>query len=182
MANIRVKCPTCQTDLEIDAEFEGQEVECGNCLQVFVAQSSSSSSRSGSSSRRRSEDFDVDDDRPKKKKKKKKRELDWEDDYDDDDDYYDSPRGGGNNAVGIVSLVLGILSILVAITTVFCCCPFASAPFAIGAVITGVLGINNPDSKAMSIAGLVMGGLSLVFCVVMLFVAGFQVQNANQFR
>ena len=37
MANIRVTCPACKSELEIDAEFEGQEVECGNCLEVFKA-------------------------------------------------------------------------------------------------------------------------------------------------
>ena len=38
MANIRVSCPTCKAELEIDAQYVGQEVECGSCLQVFVAQ------------------------------------------------------------------------------------------------------------------------------------------------
>ena len=36
MPNIRVTCPTCKTELEVDAAHEGQEVECGNCLQVFI--------------------------------------------------------------------------------------------------------------------------------------------------
>jgi predicted Zn finger-like uncharacterized protein len=37
MANIRVTCPACKSELEIDAAFDGQEVECGNCLEVFTA-------------------------------------------------------------------------------------------------------------------------------------------------
>jgi predicted Zn finger-like uncharacterized protein len=37
MANIRVTCPTCESELEIDEVFAGQEVECGSCGHVFVA-------------------------------------------------------------------------------------------------------------------------------------------------
>lgn len=37
MAKIRVRCPACDSDLEIDEAFEGQEVECGSCLNVFSA-------------------------------------------------------------------------------------------------------------------------------------------------
>ncbi len=37
MATIRVTCPTCGKALEVGAEYDGQEVECGECLQVFVA-------------------------------------------------------------------------------------------------------------------------------------------------
>ena len=38
MANIRVTCPACKTTLEIDKKFEGEEIECGNCLEVFKAE------------------------------------------------------------------------------------------------------------------------------------------------
>lgn len=188
MANIRVKCPTCQTDLEIDAEFEGQEVECGNCLQVFVAKSASSSS-SGSrktpgSSRGRRSDDDAEEERPKKKKKKRRRDDDdYDHDYDDDDDYYGPPASsGGSNALGIVSLVLGILSVVIAIATV-CCCPFVAVPFSLGAIITGLIGMGNPESKGMAIGGLITGILSLGICLVILILTGFQMQqNPNQFR
>jgi hypothetical protein len=37
MANIRVNCPACRALLELDAVHAGTEVECGSCLQVFVA-------------------------------------------------------------------------------------------------------------------------------------------------
>jgi hypothetical protein len=37
MANIRVTCPTCESELELDEMFVGQEVECGSCGRVFVA-------------------------------------------------------------------------------------------------------------------------------------------------
>ena len=38
MANVRVKCPTCNAELEIGEEHLGKEVDCGSCLQVFVAE------------------------------------------------------------------------------------------------------------------------------------------------
>ena len=38
MASIRVTCPMCGKLLEVGAEHAGQEVECGECLQVFVAE------------------------------------------------------------------------------------------------------------------------------------------------
>ncbi|MBM3983985.1 MAG: hypothetical protein FJ304_27695, partial [Planctomycetes bacterium] len=37
MAKIRVRCPACDSDLELDESHEGQEVECGSCLHLFVA-------------------------------------------------------------------------------------------------------------------------------------------------
>ena len=38
MATIRVSCPMCGQLVEVDAQYAGQEVECGACLQVFVAE------------------------------------------------------------------------------------------------------------------------------------------------
>src|SRR5688572_10078948 len=107
MANIRVTCPACKTELEIDAEFEGQEVECGNCLEVFKAKppssagspgtgkipgagkgSSSGSSRgrsSGAPKKRRRDDDDDDYEHDRRRR----------DDDDDDFDYAPSSRRRG---------------------------------------------------------------------------------------
>jgi predicted Zn finger-like uncharacterized protein len=98
MANIRVTCPTCQTELEIDEVYVGQEVECGNCLQVFVARRDTAAvpaaaderpaagSRRGSAaerdrpSRRRDDEYEEDD-RPARRSRRR-----------DDDDYeFDRP-------------------------------------------------------------------------------------------
>lgn len=51
MANIRVKCPTCESELELDEAFAGQEVECGSCGHVFIARgrSTGTPARSGES-------------------------------------------------------------------------------------------------------------------------------------
>jgi predicted Zn finger-like uncharacterized protein len=110
MANIRVTCPACKSELEIDQSFDGQEVECGNCLEVFTAKKPGGAGRSGTgkipgagkspagtsgtgSSKSKSAD---------KPARKKRRDEDDDDDYehdrrrrddDDDDDYYDRPRG-----------------------------------------------------------------------------------------
>src|SRR5262245_2821567 len=177
MANIRVKCPTCQTDLEIDAEFESQEVECGNCLQVFVAKSASSSSsgsRAGTSSRRRDRDDDDDDDeeerRPKKRKKKRRR-RDYDDDDDDyDDDYYDSGYrrggGGGSNGLAITSLILGIMSI---IPCALCGC--LGMIVAIAAIITGGIGMSNENGKGLAAGGLITGIIGLLLNIVLTIVS-----------
>jgi len=78
----------------IDKQYEGQEVECGNCFQVFVAQQqaavlASEDERPASGSQRgsrRRDDYDDDDDRERRPSRRRRRR----DDY---DDYYDSPRG-----------------------------------------------------------------------------------------
>ena len=31
MATITVRCPTCECELELGAQYQGQEVECGSC-------------------------------------------------------------------------------------------------------------------------------------------------------
>jgi predicted Zn finger-like uncharacterized protein len=109
MANIRVMCPACKSELEIDEAFGGKEVECGNCLEVFVARvpgaadsgrsgpgkipgAGTGSSGSGRSKpadkpapKRRRDDDDDDDDRDRRRRRR--------DDDDDDDEYYDRPRG-----------------------------------------------------------------------------------------
>src|SRR5262249_24789296 len=150
MSTIRVTCPTCNSELEVDAEFDGQEVECGNCLQVFVAKGpkSSQSSRpsgtggtkipgasTGGSSpkppteeperkpaKRRSRRDDDDDDAEHDRRRR--------DDYDDDEDYYSPPprRSGAGTGLATTSLILGILSIPMA-----CCCGLFSLPLSIGA-------------------------------------------------
>jgi predicted Zn finger-like uncharacterized protein len=58
MANIRVTCPTCKSELEVDEEFDGQEVECGSCGHLFVARGRSATGKppgTGPSDSRRSE-------------------------------------------------------------------------------------------------------------------------------
>lgn len=63
------------------------------------------------------------------------------------------------SSLGIASLILGILSV-----TMF------NILTGIPAIITGVLGLKHPESKGMSIAGIIMGAFSvLIALLVVLF-------------
>ena len=73
---------------------------------------------------------------------------------------------GKDQTLPIVSLVLGILSI------VLICC-YGGIPFGIGALITGYLGLNNTNKdpmqyggRGMAMAGLILGVISLLSSVV----------------
>lgn len=81
---------------------------------------------------------------------------------------------GQNQVLPTISLVLGILGLIL-----LCC--WGGIPFGLGALITGYLGMNNANSnptqyggKGLAIAGMVMGGASLAFglIVLMLYVVG----------
>ncbi len=195
MADIRVTCPTCKTQLEIDAAYEGQEVECGSCLQVFVASTkkpksddepggrsggkvrgSTSSSGRGSSRSKASRDRDDDDDDDDRGRRRR----------DDDDDDYDHDyaprrrRSGGGNGVAVWSLVLGIIGALslfgscIPVLPVGCCCGLSSLGCSIAAIITGIIGMKNPEGKGMATTGMVLGILTLL-AIVVLFVIGFAI-------
>lgn len=191
MADIRVTCPSCKTQLEIGAEFEGQEVECGTCLEVFTATTKKAkpktdddddrpASKSGSGGKSKSgdrdkpksrssreRDDDDDDDRPKRRRR--------DEDDDDDDDYEPRPRrqSGGGNGLAITSLVLGILAFFPG-----CCC-YMWIPLSLGAIITGSIGMKNPNGKGMAIAGVVLGCCALALYAV-LVVIGIGLGNPQQ--
>ena len=190
MADILVTCPTCKTQLEIDAAYEGQEVECGSCLQVFVATtkkarrddepsgrsgggkvrgSTSSSGRGSRGSRERDRD-DDDDDRPARRRRD-----------DDDDDYdHDRParrrRSNGSNGLAITALILGILSIPA------CCCPIVGIVTSIISIVTGSMGLKNPEGKGMATAGLVLGIIGLILAIINAAAGVAMQMNPNRFR
>ncbi|MES2876072.1 MAG: DUF4190 domain-containing protein [Patescibacteria group bacterium] len=67
------------------------------------------------------------------------------------------PKQPEANNLAIASLVLGILSLTgMSILT------------GIPAIITGIMGLKNPINKGMSIAGIIMGGLSVLFALAVL--------------
>ena len=76
------------------------------------------------------------------------------------------------NPLGIVSMILGIVSLVFAI--VFCCCaPGSNMPFAIAAIITGILQLKsktNQNGRGMGMAGLITGTVSVVIFVVLIVV------------
>jgi predicted Zn finger-like uncharacterized protein len=197
MANIRVTCPACKSELEIDSAFEGQEVECGNCLEVFKANvpgksgtgtgkipgagtsgaGRSGSSGSGSSGRSK----------PAPKKKRRDDDDDYEhdkrrDEYEDDEDDYAPPpprrAAGDGDGAATASLVLGIVALVLA-----CCCWPISFPAAIAGFVTGLVGLKSQTNKGSAVGGLVLSVIALGLAAVILL-AGFgnAVFNQGQFR
>ncbi len=66
------------------------------------------------------------------------------------------------NTCGIVSLVLGILS-----TVLACCCYYISIPLGVAAVILGVVSMKKQETtKGFAIAGIILGSIGFVFAVV----------------
>jgi hypothetical protein len=83
------------------------------------------------------------------------------------------PKKREQNGLAIASLVLGILSL-----TGF------SILTGIPAIITGIMGIKNPDGRGMSIAGIIMGSISVLLAVlfigfiVLLLIIGAAASNS----
>jgi predicted Zn finger-like uncharacterized protein len=183
MANIRITCPACKSELEIDSQFEGQDVECGSCLEVFKARKPDSDQPAvtvPTPASKRSKPADP----PQRKKRQRDDDDDYErdrrrDDYEDDDYYYAPPesRKNGGNGVAIASLILGIISIFPG-----CCCGIFGLPLSIGAIVTGVIGMNSPGGRGMSVAGLTLGIISIGFAVLALILRiGLMANNPGQF-
>jgi len=193
MPNIRVTCPACKSELEIDASFEGQEVECGNCLEVFKAKGpgASGSSRGGGKipGAGASSAGGSGRSKPASRAAKKRRRDDDDDDYehdrrrddDDDDDYAPPPprrRSDGAGGLAVTSLVLGITAFIPG-----CCCVYLGGPLALGAVITGAIGMGDPNGRGMAIAGVALGGVWMALMVVLFVIGvGMNFANPNQFR
>ncbi len=85
------------------------------------------------------------------------------------DGYGPSPGGRQTDQAAIVSLVCGICSF----PALFCCSLFG-VPLSIGAIIAGVVALGNInkkpelDGKPMAIAGIAIGGVSIVLLVLLL--------------
>ncbi|MBP3956672.1 DUF4190 domain-containing protein [Gemmata sp. G18] len=188
MPNIQVTCPECKSVLEIGAEFAGQEIECGSCLHVFVAEPPparpDSAGRSGLGSRRRNEE--VPEDRERSRSSRSSRRQD-EDDYDrrptrrrrdeDDEDGYEPRRPStGPGAASIFAFVLGLLSSLAIPVTCCGCCSMLTwpitVPLGIAAIITGAFGLKDPKGKPLAIIGIIFGAVALA-CVFLQLVIGF---------
>jgi hypothetical protein len=76
--------------------------------------------------------------------------------------------GGQTNALAIVALVFGILSL-----TIGCCC-WTHIPFGLTAVICGFLGMNKAKEtgtgNGMALAGVICGGIALVLYTILAIV------------
>ena len=157
MPNIRVTCPACGTTLELDAQHAGQEVECGSCLQVFVAKPAAPPARPPIRG--------VPPTKPAPRRGVPPRPAPRDDDYAldrYDDDYGPPPTASG---LGTAALVLGILSVVA-----FCCWP-VSGLFGLLAVALGAIGRRNPMDRGPATSGIVLGVIGLVLTVAVVAIA-----------
>lgn len=73
----------------------------------------------------------------------------------------------GSSVFAIISLVCGIVSVLC------CCCGWLSIIFGVGAIVLGIISLNNhEDGRGMAIAGIICGGIGTLIAVVILIVGG----------
>ena len=87
-----------------------------------------------------------------------------------------APEQEGSKALAIVSLVLGIVSILAG-----CCCGLCGAPVPIAAIITGVIAkVKKKPGSGMALAGIITGAVGLVVAIVMVIV-GIASGNSTSF-
>jgi predicted Zn finger-like uncharacterized protein len=146
MPNVVVRCPTCGTRLEVDAEYRGREVRCGACAELFVAEPD-----------RRP----ADDENPSRRPYHRRR----------DEDDFDRPRrkrrSDGSSALAVAGLVCGGLSLGMG----FCpCVVMVGLPLAgVGLLFAG-LAARNPDSRTAAVVGLAVNGVAVAVWVFWLAV------------
>lgn len=137
MALIRVHCPGCRAELELDDRHAGQEVECGGCRQVFIVDPPGESAA-----------------RPRPRRPRP--------DPDGDDFAYDrrrslprdEVRGGG--VLTAISLILGVAGLPMG-----CCCgPGGVIVPAVGAVCGGVA-LGQSGGRALAVAGFALNVVGL---------------------
>jgi hypothetical protein len=169
MASIRLNCPACGRTLEVDAEAAGKEVECGECLEVFVAKAPEGNIRGTPSP---SGKIPAATPRSKPARKpSRRRDDDDDDDYDDD---YDLPsarrgRGGVDSGAATAGLILGIIALLTS------CCPLTGIILGILAVVLGSMGRTQSGGESgTATAAFILGLLALVISVglLILWMAG----------
>ena len=91
--------------------------------------------------------------------------------------YGTNPPPQRDNPLGIVSLVLGIISVVIAV--VFsCCAPGSNLPFSIAAIILGILQLRsktNQNGRGKGMAGLICGIVStgIFLLIILLYVLFF---------
>jgi hypothetical protein len=157
MAMIRVTCPMCGKLLEVGSEHAGQEVECGGCFQVFVAEAPSPPKIKAMQSHEPP---------PGVRGKPRPRSDDDDDDYEHDHvGYeYDRPRApSAADGTAVAALVVGVLALLTS------CCPFSGVAFGVTAMVLGSSAKRNSGPSGAATAATVLGSLA---CLISLgFVA-----------
>lgn len=80
---------------------------------------------------------------------------------------------GNEQAFAIASIVLGLLGMCLTLFAGVC-----GAPFPIIGLVLGYLGMKDPEQKTLSIAGLVINGLTiLAFCALVVIMGGLMVMG-----
>jgi hypothetical protein len=163
MATITVRCPTCDCELELDAQYKGQEVECGSCHQVFVAKAS----RAELPAPKQEKPERAERRSSSRTRKRSRRYADEDDDY--DDDFYDRRRRDDRDGTGLgdASLIIGILSVFVF------WCPLIGIPLTLIGLVLGCLGLR-ANRNGTAIAGVVLSGIFLLGSVAFLLFWGFR--------
>jgi hypothetical protein len=162
MATIRVTCPTCGKALEVDAEHDGQEVECGECLQIFVARGPRGGKITGVPSSRGTTPAARPGSRPGRR-----RRHDDDDDYEHDrveeyeeDEYEQRNRRGGESVGASGAAIVGVIFGVVALLT--SCCPVLGLPLGIVAMVLGSIGKRSPGSSGAGTAAAVLGSIAFL--------------------
>ena len=156
MATIRVTCPMCGKQLEVDAGHTGHEVECGECYQVFVAEAPPPP-------RIRVVEHDL----PPGIAGKPRRRHDDDGDESDDFEVFDSSASG----TAVAALIVGVLALVTA------CCPVTGVAFGITAMVLGSSAKRYSGPSGAATAAAVLGSvaclISLAF-VAWLIAAGLR--------
>lgn len=82
--------------------------------------------------------------------------------------------GGGNIGISIASLVCGILALLC------CCATYFSIILSIAAIALGIIAlVKKYDGMGMAIAGIVVGGIAIVFSILMVVLVASSSINSD---
>lgn len=82
-------------------------------------------------------------------------------------------NGAKSNAMGIASMVLGILSIVL-----ICCCYIMSIPLGLAAVIFGIVSIKKDEPhRGYAIAGIITGDIGFIFSVAILILVIYMMET-----
>jgi hypothetical protein len=87
-----------------------------------------------------------------------------------------NPSSNEGQAMGITSLVLGILSMLTAWIPIIGLIAWILAPLGL---LFGFLSVGKPAGKGFAIAGLVTSGIGLLICILWVAFIGAAIANGN---
>jgi hypothetical protein len=91
--------------------------------------------------------------------------------------YQKTPSSGGDNSQGLISMIVGIVSIPAV------CCWYAGVPLAVGAIVLGTLGKKKADqglanNRGQAIAGIATGASALALAAL-LFILNLVLQDVD---